>query len=135
MKKLLMIGMALLFLSACSTVSISNDTSNIAIDGAASTIGYLIGKENPEKVSQWIDWGNKILEIKPGFPVNSFEKLLAIGMEISTDDKFLKMQFNKLIKLLDFPELQPPDLSFLQEKYIARVKLIIAGFLDGLYAV
>ena len=134
MKRLFVLIMLLPFLAGCSVAPISSETNDIAIDIAASTIGYLIGKEYPDKVDQWIEWGNRILEIEPGLPVDSYEELLVVGIEMSTDDEFLKMQIIKLIRLLDFPELQPPDSLILLEKYVERVKLIVRGFLDGLYA-
>jgi len=134
MKKLIIAMLLPLFLIGCGSVQTSNEQSEVAIDIAASTIGYLVGKNNPDKINQWIEWGNVILKIEPGFLVDSFEEFLAIGIEMSTDDEFLKMQFVKLIRLLDFPALQPPDLSVLQSAYVDRIKIIISGFLDGLQA-
>ena len=134
-RKILVIGMMILLLTACAGVHISNETSDVAIDVSASTIGYLIGKNNPDQIDKWIGWGNKILEIIPGQSIESFEKILTIGIEIAVDDEFLEMQAVKLIRLLDFPDLQPSDLPFLQEKYVERVRLVVSGFLDGLRVV
>lgn len=131
-KKILVIGMVLLFWIGCGSIQISNEASDVAIDVSASTIGYLIGKNNPDQIVKWSEWGNRILEIVPGQSVVSFEKILAIGIEIAVDDEFLEMQITKMIRLLDFPDLQPSDLPFLQEKYVERMRLIVSGFLDGL---
>jgi len=134
MKKLIIAMLLPLFLIGCGSVQQPNETEEIAIDIAASTIGYLVGKNNPDNINQWIEWGDKLLKIEAGLPVDSYEELLAIGIEMSTDDEFLKMQFVKLIRLLDFPALQPPNLSVLQSAYVDRIKIIISGFLDGLQA-
>jgi len=134
MKKLIIAMLLPLFLIGCGSVQQPNETEEIAIDIAASTIGYLVGKNNPDKINQWIEWGDKLLKIEAGLPVDSYEELLAIGVEISTDDEFLKMELEKLIRLLDFPDLQPPESLVLLERYVERVKLIVKGFLDGLYA-
>jgi hypothetical protein len=40
----------------------------------------------------------------------------------------------KLIRLLEFPELQPPDLPFLTGDYVAMVKIVLTGFREGLMA-
>jgi len=134
MKKLIIAMLFLPFLIGCGSAQLSNEQSEVAIDIAASTIGYLVGKNNPDKINQWIEWGDKLLKIEAGLSVDSYEELLAIGIEMSTDDEFLKMELEKLIRLLDFPDLQPPESLALLERYVERVKLIIKGFLDGLYA-
>jgi len=134
MKKLIIAMLLPLFLIGCGSVQQPNETEEIAIDIAASTIGYLVGKNNPDKINQWIEWGDTLLKIEAGLPVDSYEELLAVGIEMSTDDEFLKMELEKLIRLLDFPDLQPPESLILLNRYVERVKLIIKGFFDGLYA-
>lgn len=114
--------------------SLKSDTSEITVDIAASTIGYLVGQNNVEKIPEWNEWIDKILALEVGTSTIDYEKLLAKGFKIVVDDPFLKMQFGKLINLLEFPEIQPPELPFLNADYLKLVQLIIGGFKDGLTA-
>jgi len=133
-KKLFVLLILAIFLGGCAGISLKSDTTEVAIDVSASTIGYLVGQKNLEKIPNWNEWIDKILAIEYGTPTLSYEKLLAKGFEIVLDSPFLEMQLNKLIKLLEFPEIQPPELPFLKEEYINLVKIVMGGFRDGLVA-
>lgn len=133
-RNLLILSLATLFLIGCAGVSLKSDTTQIAADVSASTIGYLVGQNNPEKISEWNTWLNKLLSLESGDAVISYEKLLAKGFDFVIDEPFLEMQLNKLIRLLEFPELQPPPLPFLKAEYIEMVKIVLGGFKDGLQA-
>ena len=136
-KKLFLITLSLLFLTGCAStgVQLKKDVSTeIAIDISASTIGYLVGQNNIEKIPEWNRWLDTVLEIGEGDSVVSFEKLLAKGFDLVIDEPFLKMQLEKLIRLIEFPELQPPELPFLKGEYVELVKIILGGFRDGLQA-
>ena len=101
---------------------------------SAATAGYLIGQNNITKIPEWNGWLDKLLSFKAGDSVISYEKLLAEGFEITVGSPFLEMQFSKVIRLLEFPELQPPSLPFLKAEYIEMVRIVLSGFRDGLYA-
>jgi len=134
MKKLLVSVLALLFLTACGGVQLKSDTAEIAAGATAATAGYLIGKNNPDKVTSWVEWADKLIDLEQGTTVISFEILLAKGFDLIADEPFLELQFNKLIRLLEFPELQPPDMPFLKNEYLEYIRLIIGDFKDGLLA-
>lgn len=136
MKKLFLIALSLVFLSGCAGgVQLKKDAgTEIAADISAATIGYLVGQNNLEKIPDWNRWLDTVLEIGEGDSVVSFEKLLAKGFDVVVDELFLKMQLEKLIRLLEFPDLQPPDLPFLRGEYVELVKIILRGFRDGLVA-
>lgn len=133
-KRLIVIVISLLFLIGCAGLSLKSETSEITVDIAASTIGYLAGQKNLDKISEWTKWINQILALEEGASIASYEKLLAIGLNAVCEDPFLNMQFGKLLKLLDFPELQPPDLPFLTSDYLKLVKIVMGGLKDGLVA-
>ena len=118
----------------CAGISLKSNTSQVSIDIAASTIGYVAGQKNLDKIPEWIEWIDRILALKAGSLTFTYEKLLAIAFEAVSDDPFLRMQFEKLTKLLDFPELQPPDLPFLKAEYIELIQLVMGGLKDGLVA-
>ena len=132
--RLIVMVVSLLFLIGCAGISLKDNTSQITIDIAASTIGYVAGQKNLDKIPEWNGWIDKILALKAGAPTVSYEKLLAKGLDAVCDDPFLNMQFGKLTKLLDFPELQPPDLPYLKAEYVELVKLVMGGLKDGLVA-
>jgi len=134
MKKLLVSVLALLFLTGCAGVSLKSDTSQVAADISAATIGYLVGQNNLDKIPEWNKWLDTVLEIGEGDSVISYEKLLAKGFDLVINEPFRKMQLEKLIRLIEFPELQPPELPFLKAEYIEMVKVVLFGFKDGLQA-
>lgn len=136
MKKLFVSVLALLFLTACGGggVSLRSDTAEIAAGATAATAGYLIGTNNPDKITDWVKWADKLLDFEQGASVVSFESLLAKGFDLVVDEPFLELQFNKLIRLLEFPELQPPEIPFLKAEYLEYIKLIVGDFRDGLLA-
>lgn len=134
MKRILLIVLALVFLSGCAGVQSKSETVEIAAGTVAITAGYLIGKNNPDKVTDWNRWVDGLLIMKPGETVISFETLLAKGFDYLVDEPFLELQFNKLIRLLEFPELQPPSAAFLTSKYLDYLKSILRDFRDGLEA-
>ena len=125
---------SLLFLCGCAGVSLKDNTTQVSIDIAASTIGYVAGKNNLDQIPKWNGWIDKILALEAGVPTISYENLLAIGLNEVCEDPFLNMQFGKLTKLLDFPELQPPDLPFLKAEYVELIKIVMGGLKDGLVA-
>ena len=100
----------------------------------AATAGYLIGQNNPAKIPDWNGWLDKILAFKAGDSTVNYEKALAEGFNVMVDKPFIEMQLNKLIRLLEFPELQPPTLPFLKAEYLEMVKIVLSSFRDGLYA-
>ena len=134
MRKLIML-MAVMCLfclpSRAGNVQMNEDTTSVVLDTTPVTIGYLIGKENPEQIDQWIDWGEKLLAIEPGFGIQSYEELLALGIELTINDPFLELQMNKLMALLEFPDL-PVDTQFLDSSQVTKIRIVIKGFLDGL---
>jgi len=101
---------------------------------SAATAGYLIGQNNLSKIPEWNAWLDKLLSLKAGDSVINYEKLLAEGFEITVGSPFLEMQLTKVVRLLEFPELQPPDLPFLKAEYIEMIRIVLSGFRDGLYA-
>ena len=130
----MVISLSLLFWSGCAGVSLKDNTTQVSIDIAASTIGYVAGQKNLDQIPKWNKWIDKILALEAGASTTSYEKLLAIALDAVCDDPFLAMQFGKLTKLLDFPELQPPDLPFLKAEYVELVKIVMGGLKDGLVA-
>ena len=134
-RNLVILGIAILFLTACAGVSIKKDqTTETVADIAAGTIGYYVGKNNVDLIPEWNKWLDKILALQQGDTVFSYEELLKKGFALVTDEPYLEMQLNKLIRLLEFPELQPPELPFLTGDYIEMVKVVLGGFRDGLEA-
>lgn len=136
MKRLLISVVVLLFLSGCAAggIQLKSGAGEIAAGSTAITAGYLIGKNNPEKVPDWNQWVGDLLAMEPGESVISFETLLVKGFDYFIDEPFLELQFNKLIGLLEFPDLQPPDAAFLKPQYLDYVKRILRDFRDGLEA-
>jgi hypothetical protein len=133
--KLLILTLAIALLTGCAGISIKKDTTTeVATDIAASTIGYYVGKNNPERIDHWNGWIDMLLEFGQGDTVLSFEELLGHGFDLVVGEPFLEMQLKKLIRLLEFPELQPPDLPFLTGDYVAMVKIVLTGFREGLMA-
>ena len=132
-RNLLILSLAILFLVGCAGVSVKSNTTEIAADVSSATIGYLIGQNNSDKIPEWNGWLDKLLFLKAGDSVLSYEKLLAKGFEL-IDEPFIEMQLSKFIRLLEFPELQPPGLPFLKAEYLKLVKVILSGFRDGLQA-
>ena len=139
--KLLVLLTLVIFLGGCAGISLKSQTTEVVIDIGAATIGYAVGQNNLKKIPEWNEWIDKILALKPGISTVSYEKLLAKGFQIICDspfsgceNPFLEMQFKKLLKLLEFPEIQPPELPFLKEEYINLVKIVMGGFRDGLVA-
>ena len=100
MKKLLVSVLALLFLTGCAGVSLKSDTSQVAADISAATIGYLVGQNNLDKIPEWNKWLDTVLEIGEGDSVISYEKLLAKGFDLVINEPFRKMQLEKLIRLI-----------------------------------
>ena len=134
-RNLVILGIAILFLTACAGVSIKKDqTTETVADIAAGTIGYYVGKNNVDLIPEWNKWLDKILALQQGDTVFSYEELLKKGFALVTDEPYLEMQLKKLIRLLEFPELQPPELPFLTSDYIEMVKVVLGGFRDGLEA-
>ena len=133
-KKLIVMVISLLFLCGCAGVSLKDNTTQVSIDIAASTIGYVAGQKNLDKIPEWSKWIDKILALEAGAPTVNYEDLLAIAFEAVCKDPFLAMQFGKLTKLLDFPELQPPDLPYLKAEYVELIKVVMGGLKDGLVA-
>jgi len=133
--KLLTLILATLFLTGCAGVSIKKDaTTETAADISASTIGYYVGRNNVDKIPQWNAWLDEITALDQGDTVLSYESLLVKGFDLVVDEPFLEMQLKKLVRLLEFPKLQPPDLPFLTGDYMAMVKIVLAGFREGLGA-
>lgn len=132
MKKILIGVLALLFLTGCGHVQLKSDTAEIAAGTIAVTAGYLIGKNNPEKVADWNQWIDRIVSFEAGDSVLNFEVLLSKGFNLVIDEPFLELQFNKLIRLLEFPELQPPSAAFLTADYMNFIRLVLQDFRDGL---
>ena len=130
----MVVSLSLLFWSGCAGVSLKDNTTQVSIDIAASTIGYVAGQKNLDQIPKWNKWIDKILALEAGASTTSYEKLLAVAFEAVCKDPFLAMQFEKLTKLLDFPELQPPDLPYLKAEYVELVKLVMGGLKDGLVA-
>ena len=126
-RNLLILSLATLFLIGCAGVSLKSDTTQIAADVSASTIGYLVGQNNLDKIPEWNKWLDTVLEIGEGDSVISYEKLLAKGFDLVINEPFRKMQLEKLIRLIEFPELQPPELPFLKAEYIEMVKVVLFG--------
>ena len=134
-RNLLILGLLILFLTGCGTVSVKKDqTTETAVDISASTLGYYVGRNNVDLIPEWNKWLDKVLAFEQGDSVLSYEKLLNQGFKLIGDEPFLEMQMKKLIRLLDLPELQPPDVPFLTSDYVAMVKVILGGFRDGLEA-
>ena len=132
-RNLVILGIAILFLTACAGVSFKKDqTTETAVDISASTLGYYVGKNNVDLIPEWNKWLDKVLAFEQGDSVLSYETLLNEGFKLVTDEPYLEMQLKKLIRLLDFPELQPPELPFLTSDYIEMVKIVLGGFRDGL---
>ena len=123
-----------LLLIGCGVGFKNEKSQDVAIDVAASTIGYYVGRNNLELIPEWNKWLSPLIELEQGDTVFSYETLLAKGFDLVVDEPFLKMQFKKLIALLDFPELQPPEAPFLTGPYIKMVKLMLGGFQEGLMA-
>ena len=131
-RNLMILSLAILFLTGCAPGS--NTTQRVAADMSAATAGYLIGQNNLDKVPDWNKWLDSLLALKAGDSVLTYETLLAKGFEFVADSPFLEMQFSKVIRLLEFPELQPPGLPFLKAEYLEMVRIVLSGFRDGLYA-
>ena len=131
-RNLLTLSLAILFLIGCGTGSNTRQQQAVA-DMSAATIGYLVGQSNLEKIPDWNAWLDKLLAFNPGDSVLSYETLLAKAFEF-VEEPFIEMQLNKLIRLLEFPELQPPGLPFLKAEYLEMVRIVLSGFRDGLYA-
>lgn len=124
----------IIFLGGCAGVSLKDNTTQVSIDIAASTIGYIAGQKNLDQIPKWNKWIDQILALEVGVATASYEELLAVAFNEVSDDPFLEMQFTKLIRLLEFPELQPPDLPFLKAEYLELVKIVMGGLKDGLIA-
>jgi len=135
-RKLIVIVISLLFLigSGCAGVSLKSETREATGDIIATTIGYVAGQKNLDKIPEWIGWVNQILALEAGASTASYEKLLAIGFKAVSKDIFLAMQFEKFLKLLEFPEMQPLDLPFLTSDYVKLIKIVFGGLKDGLVA-
>jgi len=118
--------------SGCAGLQFKSETNEVAIDIAASTIGYLIGQKNLDQISKWNKWIDQILALEEGVSTASYEELLAKAFNLISKDPFLEMQFEKLLKLLEFPELQPLGLPYLNPEYLKIVKIVMNGFKDGL---
>jgi len=101
---------------------------------SAATAGYLIGQNNLSKIPDWNGWLDKILAFKAGDSTVNYKKALAEGFNLTVDNPFIEMQFSKVIRLLEFPELQPPTLPFLKAEYLEMVRIVLSGFRDGLTA-
>jgi len=132
-RNLLILSLVILFLTGCAGVSLKSDTTQIAVDVSATTIGYLVGQNNLDKIPEWNEWLDKLLALEVGDSVLSYELLLAKGIKL-IDKPFIELQFTKLIRLLEFPELQPPTLPFLKAEYLEMVQVVLSGFRDGLMA-
>jgi len=138
--KLLILTLAIVFLIGCGhkcqgpQLKSGSQTQQVAIDVTASTIGYYVGKNNLSHVPLWNKWINSLLELEQGDTVLSYENLLAKGFDLVVDEPFLEMQLKKLIRLLEFPELQPPNMPFLTGPYMEMVRLVLGGFQEGLEA-
>jgi len=133
-RKLLILSLATLFLTGCAGMSLKDNTTQVAVKGTASTLGYFIGQNNIDRIPEWNSWVIKVLDVQAGDTVISFEKILAQGYELVNDLGFLKLKFDELISLFEFPNLQPPDLPFLKAEYLEMVKIALGGFRDGLMA-
>lgn len=133
-RNLLILSLAILFLIGCGIVSLKSDTTQIAADMSAATSGYLVGQNNLSKIPDWNAWIDKIFAFKAGDSTISWENALAEVGKITIGSPFLEMQFNKILGLLEFPELQPPALPFLRSEYLEMVQIVLSGFRDGLMA-
>ena len=142
MRTILVVLLSSLFLivSGCAGLQFKGNSAAVITSVGASSLGYYIGKNNQDKINQWIEWidGTKefvgLTELAPGDSILTYESVLVRGLEYASIDPYLELQFSKLIKLLEFPELQPPDVPFLTKEYIDYIKTIINDFRDGLLA-
>jgi len=132
--KLLTLTLVTLLLTGCAVGFKNEKSQDIAVDVAASTIGYYVGKNNVELIPEWLGWLEPLLALEQGDTVMTYETLLAKGFDMVLDEPFLEMQLKKLINLLEFPELQPPQAPFLTGPYVKMVKLVLKGFQEGLMA-
>jgi len=134
-RNLLILAIVIPFLIGCAGVSIKKDaTTETGADISATTIGYYVGRNNVDKIEQWNKWLDPILALQQGDTVFSYEELLKKGFDLVLDEPFLELQLKKLINLLEFPELQPPEMPFLTGDYIDMLKIVLGGFRDGLEA-
>ena len=72
--KLSVILISLLFLIGCAGVSLKDNTTQVTIDIAASTIGYVAGQKNLDKIPEWNGWIDRILALEAGASTASYEK-------------------------------------------------------------
>lgn len=137
MKRLIVIvlGITLLFLSGCAGAGLSNNAEEVLLDIGSSEAGYRLGKAHPEKRGLWVKWVDKLLAFEVGDLVVGWEKVLAHGLsEYIAINPYEEMQLERLLKLLDLPDLQPPETPFLTEEYLAKAKIVLLGFKEGLLA-
>ena len=123
-----------IFLGGCAGMQLTSEPAQKIGDIGASMAGYVAGKNNLDQIPKWIGWIDDILALEAGASVVSYKELLAIGFNEVSDDPFLKMQFGKIMGLLEFPKLQPPDLPFLTSDYVKAIKIVMGGLKDGLVA-
>ena len=132
-KNLLILGLVIIFLTGCAGISLKSETTQVAADMSAATAGYLIGQNSVDRIPIWNEWLDSLLALNPGDSVLTYENLLAKGFDL-VDKPFIEMQLNKLIRLLEFPKLQPLELPFLKAEYLEMVRMVLSGFRDGLQA-
>lgn len=138
-RNLLILGLLIAFLTGCASGSPivklnENKTAQMVVKGSASTLGYFIGANNLDLIPKWNEWADKLLGFEQGDSTLSFQDALIKGADLVIDSPFLKLKFEELVVLFEFPKLQSPKTPFLTGPYIEMVKLILTGFKDGLEA-
>ena len=132
--KLSVLLILVIFFAGCAGLQLKSEPAQDIGNIAASMAGYVAGKNNLDQIPKWIKWIDDILALEAGASVESYEELLTIGFNEVSNDQFLKMEFEKIMGLLEFPELQPPNLPFLTADYLKMVGSVLGGLKDGLMA-
>lgn len=134
MKKLIVMLLSLVFLVGCGSISLNESSQEVLIDVAAAEVGYRLGKVNQDKIDEWVKWSNRLLLLDAESESIQLVSVLSKGFDKIVEDSYERMQMQKLIKLFDMPDIQPPDLPFLSDEYIKQLRIIVNGFRDGLMA-
>lgn len=114
----------------CGSIQLREDTKPVLVDIAASTAGYLLGKESPELINPLSKWADKLNTIKLGKEIE-FNNLIEIGFMYVDEDPFLELQLNNVLKLF----MIDVDLTgSLTEETILLMNQALKGFKEGLEA-
>ena len=131
MRKLISILLVLAFVG-CVHIGVKPDKELLTVlqKSAISTVGYLVAKNNPDKIPDLMKWYEGFLELEEFYDIQtSYQDGAAKLSELISDDAFLQLQIKNAMDILEVT-VEGPMVPEEVEKY----KYIVDYFMLGVAA-